>query len=484
MSVPVTTSLWGYGLSNLTNNDPFPLFSTKEPYNFLTNHARWNIMAGDNVPLERLSAAVTAFRQAADKARNFDKERVQLGDIRGRWNMLALTYDPATVLVSNTIRSFLNTDPLQTDPDLVRPDLRPEFTTDEIVTITRECIPLLSDPCNTDTNEKLGFFSVPAKYRKDGIRFDIDMQLTCDCGISLEFGFADIKNQPCDFITECPETVTCNSADGPCVLFEVGCTCLRYVNQELMKKLQQIAKELKLDIDDFQKTGIEDVRIGAYWRHIFISDSSCPDVPCCLFIPFISFEGGIPLPEQRDPRKLFGLPFGNNGHGSVGFVTGFNLVYHTWIEFGSEIGFTHFFPLEVCNLPFPTQELQVGLLPFSVNARIQPGNNWHFGATLTTPYFLPHLSFYAQYLYVNHNRDDVCILQDLRPESVRRDPMRNNFLVKKFERESKWDFQCVNVALNYEFCPEITVGIAWQLPLRGRNVFRSTTVLVSLIGVC
>lgn len=483
--------LCGYGLSNLTNNDPFPIFSTKAPYRFMTNNEKWNILTGDDAKPETLLGAVSVFRQSANCGRNFDKERVPLGDLKGKWNMLALTYDPTTALVSETIQTFTELGD--------RPDLQPPFTQEEVSTITNSCIPLLIDPCSSDTNENLGFFSVPGQYRKNGVRFDANLQLGCDVGLSFNMGVADIKNQACDFVTECPETVTCpgvtsEGAVTTCTLFEVDCTCLQYVDYELMRKLQQIACELNLNIDDYQKTGIEDVRLGAYWRHLFVTGGACNDKsqtpadpanhPCCIFMPFVSLEGGIPFPEQIDPRILFAVPLGNNGHGSVGMTAGFNMIYHTWIEFGSEIGFTHFFPQTFCDLPFPTQELQTGLLPFSIDACIEPGNNWHFGATMTTPYFLPHLSFYAQYLFVNHNPDMVTILQDLRPESVLQNPDKREFLIKKYERESKWDAQLVNVALNYEFCPEITVGMAWQLPLRGRNTFRSMTVLFSIMGVC
>lgn len=474
--------IFGYGLSNLTKNDPFPIFSTREPYNWHTNHAKWNIFTGDTLPPEVLSGGVSAFRQAADRGRNLDKDAVPIGDIKGRWNMLALTYDPTTAEVSPAIEQFLDTGP--------RPDLFPEFTDSQIEMITTTCIPLLSDPCYTDTNDNLGFFSVPGKYRKQGIRWDFALQIQEDIGVTFVGGVANIKNQACDFVQFCPETVTCLTVDSTgagteaCILFDVDCTCLQYVELELMRKLKRIAKELDLDIYDFEKTNIEDVRLGAYWRHIFSSSIACPDVPCCLFIPFISGEVGLPFSEQMNNRQLFAIPFGNNGHASIGFVTGFNMVYRTWLEFGSEIGYTHFFPGIETNVPIPTQELQVGLIPFSADIRREPGNNWHFGATLTTPYFLPHLSFYAQYLYINHSPDDICILRDLRTQLTPEQREEHPFLVKKYERETKWDFQLLNLAINYEFCPEIIVGMAWQVPLRGRNTFRSTTVLLSIMGVC
>lgn len=489
VSLLVSPSLIAYGLTNLTRNDPFPLFSSRDPYNFLTNHAKRNILSGSDYPQERFSFAVSVFRQGADKSRNQDKERVELFDINGNWNMLALTYDPTVALISPTIASFVNTTP-------PRNDLIPPFDETQVTEITSMCIPLLIDPANTDTAHNLGFFSVPGTYRKNGIRFDGQMALCNDLGLTLDISFADIKSYPCDFLMNCPETVTCvtlnddSTGTETCTIFGIDCTCFQYLDLELMKKLRKIAAELHLDIHEYQKTSVEDFRLGAYWRHIFASDcdvetgqTSWSDVPCCLFIPFITVEGSIPFEEPIDNRKLFAIPFGNNGHGAVGVTTGFNIVYNTWVEFGSEVGFSHFFSQFYGDLPMPTEELQVGLIPFSVDACIQPGNNWHFAATLTTPYFLPHLSFYAQYFYVNHNKDHVTILKDLRPADVLESPNKREFLVCKYERESKWDSQMANVAFNYEFCPEITAGIAWQLPLRGRNVFRSTTILFSLIGV-
>ena len=51
----------------------------------------------------------------------------------------------------------------------------------------------LINPINTDTSYNFGFYDINACYRKNGIRFETQLQLIRDIGLSVQFGVADIR---------------------------------------------------------------------------------------------------------------------------------------------------------------------------------------------------------------------------------------------------------------------------------------------------
>ena len=80
---------------NLTRNDQYPIFSSVYPYSFLSTRQKANLMRFDYsyVP-ERFRISVSGYRQYARRAKNSERNTINVGDINGRWNMLGPFYDP------------------------------------------------------------------------------------------------------------------------------------------------------------------------------------------------------------------------------------------------------------------------------------------------------------------------------------------------------------------------------------------------------
>lgn len=541
-----TRSLESYELTNLTRNEPYSFYTTRYRYEFLDNALKYELFTGQPHPHERFRFTATPFRTSAtDKdidvnrlpdggssvinvipeitgfkaGRNFKKERVPLGDIKGRLNMLALFYDdlvgcpdippnatlqesttlqkqcPAVQYFYQTLQEFIN--PPANKLDILFPNTIAQPELQQFITTT--CITEFIDPINTDTNEFLGFFSIPLDYKKHGIRFDLDFSIFQDFDIEVNVGFAEIKQTNTKFIDlSCAAPIiTCTDCCGDCNLAGVDCTCLQYLDDFLMRKVRKIAKELDINIKDFCISGFEDIRMGMHWHHTY---AACPDPlgnPVYLFTPFILAEGSIPVADKVSPRTLLALPLGNNGHGAIGFTAGFNFDYYNFMSIGFDAGLTHFASRQYFDVPMPTECLQAVFFPFSVDACIQPGNNWHASASVLFYELYYRISIFTQYLTVSHDEDKVFITKDLRLEQpLLPDPEIQEqfedlggfaslppFQPRIYERESAWDYQSIIFGFNYDFCDNYGLGFLWQLPISGRRSYSVTTLAFTFSAV-
>jgi hypothetical protein len=473
-------------LTTLNNNDPYPIYTSADPHDLLTMRYKNTFKDYGNPFIgDRLKFSLSVFRQSANRGTGINdtkftdstcafmvsnpcKNSTPLGDLKGRWNMLSLFYDP---VVAATLESVLG------------------IPADIIATCS------LNQPAATDVNKEYGFFSVPITYRKFGIRFEADLALSCDMGLRIQGGVADIR-QTASFndLTCTSSGLSCISSDptadimdmnscfGTCCIDTVTCSCKKVVIDDIMKKVHTIACNLGMNIRDFHEFGIEDLRIGGYLRHVFVANEDRPSWPLFLFTPFFTFDVSIPLAQARKFNHLFSLGAGNNHHTSAGFTTGFSIDFVETVEIAFEAGLTSFFRHTHNNYPVPTNGLQAGMFPRLATVEIKPGSNWHFGATLNAYYFLDRLSVFAQYLFINHDPDCFSV-QAINPllTSIPDTDTPANILAGKLREESKWEVQVINVGANYDIAPQCALGFIWQAPLSRRNAYRSTTIMGSIV---
>ena len=487
-----TYSLWGH--------DPYPRYSTLDPHEFLYRRYRerlkgWLQEDEGKERDERFAFSITPFMQGADRGKTIQNETAFLGDIPGRWNMLALLFGQTPK--ECTLPSSLQTAKEEIFGDI---DLNPE---DE---------ELYVDPCQV-----FGFFSVPLKYRKRGVRFQADFRVVNDFGLYVQFGFADINQcleNPCRLPTFCgctsdslcPPTVdsegqtepnpTCSSPS--CANITPGCLCSTVdqlpidltscysteqfptgisdpdqqierskVQEFLMKRLFTIAREICFDLCCFNKFYVEDIHFNFFWRHAF-------DITPCreecenhfLVIPYIVTRFTAATGQIRCPWQAFGLSFGNNGHNGIGVKGGINIDFAQTVEVGGEVGVMHFLPKSFCDYRVPNSIFQSGIYPFSTNVRVEPGLNVHFALKLAAYHFLGCLSGYFQYVAIVHNKDKICLCNS--------DPAFQPCLL---ECISDWKTQIANIGFNYDISPNISLGFLWQAPLSQRRAYRSSTVM-------
>ncbi|MCA9770554.1 hypothetical protein KC460_04255 [Candidatus Dependentiae bacterium] len=450
-----SSSVMAMWLSMNAKNDPLPPYTTLDPHTFLYTRAK-NKMKDyktDKKYNERIGFALSPFGQNANRGRDIENRVVPLGDVLcGRWNMVGLLFGavPNDKILSPTLVA-------------ARAALFPTIPSGTPIT----------DKNFIDKNEQFGFFSIASRYRKQGLRFQIAGQLLKDFGLIVEGGVADIchtvtqfKNLTCGVQPDCTSGLGTNGNNLGNDFTENN------VNDFLMDQLENIAMDIGLNICNFHKISFEDLRIKLYWRRAHELNQGLVGKDYCwskvLLIPFIMVGGTVATSKERDPNDVFALTFGNDDHHSVGVTAGLNFDFADTVEIGGEVGITHFFARDFCNYRVPTSTCQQGIFPFTTDVRIKPGYNWHFALKMNAYHFLKCLSFYFQYVVIQHESDDICLkCHD------------DAFVPSVLEKKSTWKMQVANIGFNYDISPSISLGFLWQAPLARKNAFRSTTVMFS-----
>ncbi len=266
----------------------------------------------------------------------------------------------------------------------------------------------------------------------------------------------------------------CNST--ACFSYDVGTKKL--VIEKIMRQKNIITEYLGLNINSFDKVGLEDARLMLFWRQVFVINEEDEFYPRLVFIPWAEAGVAVPMSKQRNLAKPFSLPIGNNDHLSAGLVAGFTLGYLDTIDLNFAAGFTKFFEREVCNYGMPTNPKESGLFPYSADVKLKPGTTWQFNASMNAYHFLDNLSFWAEYVIVSHRHDEIKVCRSHIPSTSIY--YSQGFLVELAEDYTKWEAQFLNMSFNYDLSPFLSIGIMWQAPVKQRNTYIVGTVLGSL----
>lgn len=459
-------------------NDPFPSYTSIDPQYFLYQREK-DLMFGladEKGTPERVMISISPFGQNADQAKTLAAtycsttppgcapaceysvitfptcwNSINIGDIDGAINLLGLVAGPLPQGV-NSISLPLLVDAAQA-----------LFPGIPLGTISSSNIQVQSPiTFNPLTGQPLqGFVSVPLKYRKRGVRWDIEAQICGDFGLQFQGGFVEITQvlnpnfinlTPSDFTTCAMNSIS--AATLTCTLFD---------------PLVQLGNELGLNLCNYTNWGLEDLYLSLYWRHAHeINYNRDLSWPRLLLIPFARLGGSVSTGKARDYMRQFSLPFGNNGSNSIDLNAGLNLDFAETVEIGGEIGYSHFFKKDFSQYRVPTNALQSGIFPFATEARVKPGPTAYFAAKLAAYHFLERLSFFFQWAFVHHKHDDI--------ELLTTDPAFD----VAYCPNTSWRVQLGNFAFNYDFSPNISLGFLWQQMFHVRNAYNSTTILLNV----
>ena len=523
--------------SSLARNDPYPVYTTAYPYAqpMLAKNIRYFLKGWScDATQERFYFSASPFFQRGCIGRDVHHHRAELGDLQGRWNLIGLTYGD---IPDCQCRGPILDTAFQEAKFCECPHQCPAIT-DIAFSSTSTCF--MHDPHFADPEQLFGFISAPLDYHKGGIRFCGSIRFSCDFGVTIETGVADISQVLIG--TECSPTSTDRCIDPippqgihttpvivPGFLDLTPSSTFAQVNKEVVdlyftSRAKEIFNEIGLNVDDYHRTSIEDIRLSLFWRHAFeVNKYHTPrgEYPQFLFIPFAIFEATIATgdPIQFDDcgrTRAFSLPFGNNGHHAVGFTGGLAIDFYETIEIASTIGFTHFFDKDFHNMPIPTHELQSGIYPFRTDVNLQPGHNWVFTIGMNAEHFLDKLSFYAQFVLVSHSRDKICLLKTNTGVHVSADvparadcpltitpeeficadpdiPCCNDreccfnqtcvdcvFKPQVLEALTPFMYEVFNFGFNYDISPNVALGFLFQAPVGRRNAYRTTTLMGSI----
>lgn len=357
-----------------------------------------------------------------------------------------------------------------------------------------------------------GAFSLPITYKKQGFRFEANVCCTDYIGLTIQSGIVNMKQK---FVPEytgqandsqtnlgpysisniqgvCPTTTTIpsctpaalsnlytnlNSSSAAAATPNLAAQSL--FNANICNNLADILDPScgsAQGVYSFDKYSMEDIRVfltlkKSYDPHRYTdkddSDDSWPDM---IFTPYLVVAGSCPVSETTNYKNILSLPFGNNGHPSLGAMLGMTFDFTDTIEVGFEGGATYFFAKSEFR-PFPTHKLQRLLYPFATNVKTQPGTNWHANAMMSAYQFMPHVSFWLTYEFIEHRQDCFTVCDK---------EVAKYFVPSVLENRSDWRAQFFNAGLTFDIQPGMQASFVWQQPISPRNAYVPVSVMGSL----
>lgn len=433
--------------------DPYPLASAEYPWAFLsTNYKERTKGMRDEKIEEKTHFSFTPFGQRATTGTDTLKNDItNLGDLHGRWSMGGLLY--GAIPNGQAQPGALTLAAAQTYQDGQN----------------------LSYENYRDKNNNLGFFSIPLKYRKTGIRFEWAVRCLENFVLSVQAGIADIKQTTKPFQDQSSSATTLADIYGnPGAIPDLKADVLTFQSYLMdPTQAQQIFDQLGYNTRNFTKLGAEDVFFSLTWRqHFFVNTgkNSNPEWSSFSIMPFVTAKGCLGFGEKKDPAQLFGVPFGNNGHHAIQVSAGLTLDFAHTVELNAKIGGTHFFKRNIAEMYVPTSKQQSGIYPYATDVSYEPGRTWFFTVGCASQHFLDKLSMYTEYYYIQHSKDKISLLT---PDTA--------FIPSVLEDTTYFNVQGVSIGMSYDLSPYISVGGVWQCPILQRNAYKTNTITLNLL---
>lgn len=455
LALHVSCQAW---YTTLNQADPYPVFTTDYPFNFLNTEEKQILKGKDPLGIkERLDLSVSMFAQKASSATNDRKERCSLLDYTGRLNMIGMTY--GTVPSGQSQPSLLASAGAVPFVGIVNP---PSGAT-------------ISDSEFSDSNQLFGFFSVDAKYLKMGLRFQASFRPFEDIVVEFQGGFAELKQTyTYVYFTDLTGTADVNSVfPGQGMSSGNFTSNQQLVDQYLMDRREEIFDQINLDSFDWHKSGPEDFTVSVIARHNFIANKNADPEEWAQFIftPFIQAGFTAGIAKGNDPDYLLSIPLGgNNKHNAFRLRGGFSMDFFNTIEVVWDACYSHFSSV-TSTRRVPTSELQYMVYPYKTDVKVSPGPSWDVSVGLNAYQFLDRLSFYGIYHYAGHSKDTITLVT---PDAA--------FLPDRLEEDTEWKVQIFDLGLNYNISPHLTFGLMFQVPIARRSAYKSYTTLLSMIA--
>ena len=349
-----------------------------------------------------------------------------------------------------------------------------------------------------------GAFSLPITYKKQGFRFEANICCNDYIALTIQSGIVNMKQK---FVPEytnqsavgqtnlgpysisavpantgsTPPSLSAlytnlNSSSTPAVTPNSAAQTI--FNQNISNNLADILDPTcgsTQGVYAFDKYSMEDIRMflnlkKSYEPHRYTDNDPDDSWPDMIFTPYLTLAGSFPIAETANYKNILSLPFGNNGHPSAGAALGMTFDFTDTIEVGFEGGATYFFPRNEFR-PVPTHKLQRLLYPFATDVHTEPGTNWHANAMMSAYQFMPHVSFWLTYEFIEHHKDCHTVIDKAKAE---------HFVPQVIDKQSDWRAQFFNAGLVFDIQPGMQASFVWQQPISPRNAYVPVTFMGSL----
>ncbi len=433
--------------TQLNYNDAVPLISPNYPFDFLNSEIKADY-AHDTMRdiAERVQISFNLFTERTDVANNQDGIRVAAGDVYGRIGLLAMSYGdvPTGQKQAQLLTEIAGTD----------------FT---FVTAT------MGTTEYADPSKNFGFLINPAQYKKSGIRMNGSVRLFENVVISIYGGVCDMRQSITGLVDQTLNANITSMGGSSGEATEFAADKLTLYNG-LTRQWQEVLTQIGVNYQDWHEIGIEDTTIALTYRGNIPVQQEEKDNKWTQFliIPHVTLSFTAALGDKKDPDILLSLPFGNNGHNGVSISAGCAFAFNDTIEVFGEATATQYFSTTL-QMRVPTSLYQSGLYPYKTSVKSSPANSYQGNFGLNAHYFLDKLSGYVQAIYASHEQDNLALIFN--------DPAYD---ISRLEADTEWKFGAVNLGLNYDLSPNISLGGAAQLPMARKGAYLTNTFMIGM----
>lgn len=435
-----------------------------------------------------MSIQLSPFYQHTSKARDDNGNKVEAGDMLGKWNMLALffnaeqTKDPAKDFSfnvdgapqGNTTNDFpyfsrawrildgkTEGQPASDTVLWMNGIYIPNPGTNRALKTDLDIDKNYTNPLEYDCTDKTtGYFSIPVDYEKLGLRGQLNFELGAGFAFRARGGIVDYTNKATAFTDQTEESTEQYKTNARDYIKNYLMSCPSY---------QQILKETGIRIDDYRETTFEDTHLQLDWSMAFdLMDKD--DETILRLAPFLAVGCWLPTGKNISQDHAFSLPTGNDGHFGVTVEGSINFDFIKMIQLSFGGGVAFYETKGLSGFRVPTSEYQSGIYPWKTNVDRKPGEVWYANISMKAYDFIDNFSFFFDYIYTQHNKDDITIKEC---DTAR----ASYFLPEKLEQVSRWKSNLVHAGINYRVTPGLEIGLSFNAHISGRRVYRTTTIL-------
>lgn len=447
LCIIVTISIFDrcFTTPQLNQQDPCVIYSAKCTDKFYEKRDKMQFKFG-----------LAPFYQQTHYARNGHGGKVPLAEMNGKWNMLAPFFD----INKMTPEAFNQAN----YPHLYnsKQNLLINGTDYSLETNYDPGASLATTPVGETSPMKtlVSFNSRKCDYEKLGLRGKIGFELGCGFGINVKTGIVDYKYTG---------TVSAKQQSDQTVQPAYG-----LYNALLSDPSSSgIFEDLPIDVEEVRTTTFEDTHVELYFQAPF--DFKDDGETVVTFAPYFSIGGWLPTGEQKDYKKFYSLPTGNNGHYCLTIEGSLNFDFPGTIQLSVGGGAVVSDTREYTVFRFPTNVYQEGFYPWTTKIEESPGTVWYFNSSFKAENFISDLSFYFDYVYTYHEKDDISIEE---PSSGVNSASRKaafEAMSSEYSNRTIWKDQQVNAGLSYRIARQLALGCAIQAHISGVRVFKATT---------
>ncbi|MBX9830731.1 hypothetical protein K2X40_02155 [Candidatus Babeliales bacterium] len=417
--------------------------------------------------------------QAGSGNKTGNRNKVATGNMLGRWNMFALFYNDArpTGVTTPTLQAarvvvngltgqnsgYANST-ISTPPTV----LFKNFTLEQNFDLE-----------NGQIDEIGTYNEVHIEYEKLGLRGRFGYDFAFGLGIAIKAGVAAYKQVPAfaldSIIDDTLKNTPPPTESGASPVITIDQTFAKDLFDKLLSKSSMllIAKELGLNLCEQRRTEPEDMHVSVYWTAPIKIKGADDNI--FTVAPHISVGVWLPFGQEIDANQPFTISTGNDGFtgGTVEATISCDFPEMMQVSFGGGVAF--YGSKELTGQRVPTSIYQVGIIPWTTTINRKPGAVWYVNASLKADNFVKDFSFYCDYVYTEHARDSIRVIEANATRKAK-------FLPGELEKRSAWKIQNFNASLEYAMNQYCSLGVGVQGTIEGVRTYRPTTLLGSFIA--